>query len=65
MARMAAAIGFLVVCPPDTLPAWVVLEACEIDSSSVTVGAFVEVAYGKGERDPVSGAGGAEDALES
>ena len=33
----------------------VVLEAGEIDSGKVRVGAFAEVVYGKGARDPVSG----------
>ena len=33
----------------------VVLEAGEIDSGKVRVGAFAEVVYGKGVRDPVSG----------
>ena len=33
----------------------IVLEAGEIDSSAVEVGAFVEVIYGKGKRDSVSG----------
>ena len=33
----------------------IVLEAGEIDSSTVEVGDFVEVIYGKGERDSVSG----------
>ena len=36
-------------------PGSVVLEAGEIDSGKVHVGAFAEVVYGKGKRDPVSG----------
>ena len=36
-------------------PSRVVLEAGEIDSGKVRVGAFAEVVYGKGKRDPVSG----------
>ena len=36
-------------------PGSVVLEAGEIDSGKVRVGAFAEVVYGKGKRDPVSG----------
>ncbi len=32
-----------------------VLEAGEIDSGKVRVGAFAEVVYGKGARDPMSG----------
>ena len=40
---------------PEMLLAGVVLEAGEVDSSKVRVGAFAEVVYGKGKRDPVSG----------
>ena len=36
-------------------PTGVVLKAGEIDSGKVRVGAFAEVLYGKGKRDPVSG----------
>ena len=39
----------------ETLRAKVVLEASEIDSSTVEVGAFAVVVYGQGERYPVSG----------
>ena len=39
----------------QTLQTEIVLEADEIDSSTVEVGDFVEVVYGKGERDSVSG----------
>ena len=55
MARMAAIVLILGVCLPEVLLAGVVLEADEIDSSKVRVGAFAEVVYGKGARDPVSG----------
>ncbi|MCY3872352.1 MAG: hypothetical protein OXG87_22640 [Gemmatimonadetes bacterium] len=39
----------------ETLLAGVVFEAGEIDSSTVKPGAYVEIIYGSGERDPVSG----------
>ena len=55
MARMAIIVLILGVCLPEALPAGVVLKAGEIDSGKVHVGAFAEVVYGKGERDPVSG----------
>ena len=41
--------------PPQTLIAGVVLQAGEIDSSKVKLGAYAEVIYGTGERDQVSG----------
>ena len=53
MARIAAII--LVLFMPETVLAWVAFEAGEIDSSTVKPGAYVEIVYGKGERDPVSG----------
>jgi len=40
---------------PQALIAGVVLEAGEIDSSQVKLGAYAEVIYGTGERDQVSG----------
>ena len=55
MARMAAIVLVLGVCLAEALPAGVVLKAGEIDSGKVRVGAFAEVVYGKGARDPVSG----------
>ena len=55
MARMAAIVLILGVCLPEALPAGVVLKAGEIDSRKVRVGAFAEVVYGKGKRDPASG----------
>ena len=55
MARIAAIVWMLSVCMPETLLAGVVFEAGEIDSSTVKPGAYVEVIYGKGERDSVSG----------
>ena len=55
MVRMTAIVWMLSVCMPETLLAGVVFEAGEIDSSTVKSGAYVEIIYGKGERDPVSG----------
>ena len=55
MARIAAIVLVLGMCMPETLLAWVTFEAGEIDSSTVKPGAFVEVIYGRGERNPVSG----------
>ena len=55
MARIAAIVLILGMCMPDTLLAWVTFEAGEIDSSTVKPGAFVEIIYGRGERDSVSG----------
>lgn len=55
MARIATIVWMLSVCMPETVLAGAVFEAGEIDSSAVEVGDFVEVIYGKGERDPVSG----------
>lgn len=56
MIRIATIVLMLGVCMPETLLAGVVFEAGEIDSSTVKPGAYVEVIYGKGEQDPVSGA---------
>ncbi len=55
MVRIATIILFLGMCMPEVLPAEMVLEAGEIDSSKVEVGAYVEVIYGTGKRDQVSG----------
>ncbi len=55
MARIAVIVLILGVCLPEVLLAGVVLKAGEIDSGKVHVGAFAEVVYGKGARDPVSG----------
>ncbi len=55
MVRIAAIVWMLSVCMPETLLAGVVFEAGEIDSSTVKPGAYVEIIYGSGERDPVSG----------
>ena len=55
MVRMTAIVWMLSVCMPETLLAGVVFEAGEIDSSTVKPGAYVEIIYGRGERDPVSG----------
>ena len=52
---MAVIVLILGVFLPEMLLAGVVLEAGEVDSSKVRVGAFAEVVYGKGKRDPVSG----------
>ena len=54
MARISAIVLVLGMCMPETLLAGVVFEAGEIDSSTVKPGAYVEVIYGKGERNPVS-----------
>ena len=55
MARIAEIILVLGMCIPETIIAGMVLEAGEIDSSKVEVGAYAEVIYGTGERDQVSG----------
>ena len=55
MARIAAIVLVLGMCMPETLLAWVTFEASEIDSSTIKPGSYVEIIYGKGERDPVSG----------
>ena len=55
MARTAAIVLILSMCMPEVSSAEMVLEAGEIDSSKVEVGAYVEVIYGTGERDQVSG----------
>ena len=55
MTHIAAIILILGLCLPQALLAGVVLEAGEIDSSKVKVGAYAEVIYGTGERDQVSG----------
>ena len=55
MTHIAAIILLLGLCLPQALLAGEVLEAGEIDSSKVEVGAYAEVIYGTGERDQVSG----------
>ena len=55
MARIATIVLVLCMCMSETSLAGVVFEAGEVDSSTVKPGAYVEVIYGKGERDPVSG----------
>ena len=55
MTHIAAIILILGLCLPQALIAGEVLEAGEIDSSKVKVGAYAEVIYGKGEWDQVSG----------
>ena len=55
MVRIATIILILSMCRPATLMAGIVLQAGEIDSSKVEVGAYAEVSYGTGERDTVSG----------
>ena len=55
MTHIAAIILILGLCLPQALIAGEVLEAGEIDSSKVKVGAYAEVIYGTGERDQVSG----------
>ena len=55
MTHIAAIILILGLCLPQALMAGVVLQAGEIDSSKVEVGAYAEVIYGTGERDQVSG----------
>ena len=61
MGRIAAII--LVLFMPETLLAGVVFEAGEIDSSKVKVGAYAEVIYWTGERDPVSGKWNKQEAV--
>ena len=55
MARIATIVLVLGMCMPETVLAGMIFEAGEIDSSMVRPGAYVEIIYGKGERDPVSG----------
>ena len=55
MTHIAAIVLILGLCLPQALMAGVVLEAGEIDSSKVKVGAYAEIIYGTGERDQVSG----------
>ena len=55
MVRMTAIVWMLSVCMPETLLAGVAFEAGEIDSSAVKAGSYVEIIYGRGEWDPVSG----------
>ena len=50
MTHIAAIILILGLCLPQALLAGVVLKAGEIDSSKVTVGAYAEIIYGKGEK---------------
>lgn len=53
-ARVAAIVLMLGWIMPESLRAGAVLEAGEIDSSTVKLGAFAVVIYGQGERQPVS-----------
>ena len=55
MTHIAAIVMILGFCLPQTLIAGVVLQAGEIDSSKMKIGAYAEVIYGTGERDQVSG----------
>ncbi|MYB55251.1 MAG: hypothetical protein F4X51_02570 [Gemmatimonadetes bacterium] len=55
MIQIAAIVLALSMCVPGTLLARVVFKAGEIDSSKVEIGAYAEVIYEKGERDPISG----------
>ncbi len=55
MTHIAAIVLIFGVCLPQTLIAGVILQASEIDSSKVKVGAYAEVIYGRGEQDQVSG----------
>ena len=55
MTHIAAIVLILGLCLPQDLIAGVVLQAGEIDSSKVKVGAYAEIIYGTGERDQVSG----------
>ena len=55
MIHIAAIVLILGLCLPQALIAGEVLQAGEIDSSKVEVGAYAEVIYGTGERDQVSG----------
>ena len=55
MTHIAAIILILGLCLPQALLAGEVLQAGEIDSSKVKLGAYAEVIYGTGERDQVSG----------
>ena len=55
MTHIAAIVLILGLCLPQALLAGEVLQAGEIDSSKVQVGAYAEVIYGTGERDQVSG----------
>ena len=50
MTHIAAIVLILGLCLPQTLLAGVVLQAGEIDSSKVKVGAYAEVIYGTGEK---------------
>ena len=50
MTHIAAIVLILGLCLPQALLAGVVLKAGEIDSSKVTVGAYAEIIYGKGEK---------------
>ena len=55
MTYLTTIVLILGLCLPQALLAGEVLEAGEIDSSKVEVGAYAEVIYGTGERDQVSG----------
>ena len=57
MIQIAAIVLALSMCVPGKL-ARVVFKAGEIDSSKVEIGAYAEVIYEKGERDPISGKSG-------
>ena len=50
MTHIAAIVLILGLCLPQALLAGVVLQAGEIDSSKVKVGAYAEIIYGKGEK---------------
>ncbi len=55
MTHIIAIVLILGLCLPQALIAGVILQASEIDSSKVKVGAYAEVIYGRGEQDQVSG----------
>ena len=54
MTHIAVIVLILGLCLPQALIAGEVLQAGEIDSSKVQIGAYAEVIYGKGERDQIS-----------
>lgn len=55
MTHLTTIVLILGLCLPQALIAGMVLQAGEIDSSKVKVGAYAEVIYGMGEWDQVSG----------
>ena len=55
MTHLTTIVLILGLCLPQALIAGEVLEAGEIDSSKVKVGAYAEIIYGTGEQDQVSG----------